>query len=43
MEWFTPEQVGPRVFGFLGGPEPAWVSASDQDELALGLRAALDR
>jgi diadenosine tetraphosphate (Ap4A) HIT family hydrolase len=43
MEWFTHEQVGPRVFGFLGGPETGWVSASAQDDLALRLRAALDR
>jgi diadenosine tetraphosphate (Ap4A) HIT family hydrolase len=41
MEWFTHDQLGPRVFAFLGGPEPEWVSEHDMDDLALRLRAAL--
>lgn len=41
MEWFAPDQVGPRVFAFLGGPESDWVTEHDRDELALRLRAAL--
>jgi diadenosine tetraphosphate (Ap4A) HIT family hydrolase len=41
MEWFTHEQLGPRVFAFLGGPEADWVTEHERDELALRLRAAL--
>jgi diadenosine tetraphosphate (Ap4A) HIT family hydrolase len=40
MEWFTPDQLGPRVFTFLGGPESERVRDDDMDELALRLRAA---
>lgn len=41
MEWFTQDQRGPRVFGFLGGPPSEWVTEARMDELALRLRAAL--
>jgi hypothetical protein len=41
MEWFTQDQLGPRVFAFLGGPESEWVTERDMDDLALRLRAAL--
>jgi diadenosine tetraphosphate (Ap4A) HIT family hydrolase len=41
MEWFTQDQLGPRVFAFLGGPESEWVSEDDMDDLALRLRATL--
>ena len=41
MEWFTHDQLGPRVFAFLGGPESEWVSENDMDDLALRLRATL--
>lgn len=41
MEWFGPDQVGPRVFSFLGGEESDWVSGPDMDAVALRLRAAL--
>ena len=38
MSWFTDEQVGPGVLGFLSRPESEWVSESAQDEVALELR-----
>jgi len=41
MPWFTHDQLGPRVFTFLGGPESDWVPEQDMDDLALRLRAAL--
>ena len=41
MPWFTPEQVGPRVFGFLGASEEDRVPYADQDALALRLRESL--
>ena len=41
MEWFTHDQLGPRVFTFLGGPESEWVNEADMDAVALRLRAAL--
>jgi len=41
MSSFTPDQIGPRVFDFLGRARPEWVSAEDQDALALELRAAM--
>jgi diadenosine tetraphosphate (Ap4A) HIT family hydrolase len=41
MEWFTQDQLGPRVFSFLGGPEMEWVTEHDRDDLALRLRAVL--
>jgi diadenosine tetraphosphate (Ap4A) HIT family hydrolase len=41
MEWFTQDQLGPRVFAFLGGPESEWVTEHDRDDLALRLRAQL--
>jgi diadenosine tetraphosphate (Ap4A) HIT family hydrolase len=41
MEWFTHDQLGPRVFAFLGGPQSEWVTEPDMDALALRLRAAL--
>jgi diadenosine tetraphosphate (Ap4A) HIT family hydrolase len=41
MEWFTQDQLGPRVFAFLGGPEMEWVTEHDRDDLALRLRTVL--
>ncbi len=41
MASFTEEQVGPRVFTFLGSPEADWLSEADRDDVALRLRAAL--
>jgi diadenosine tetraphosphate (Ap4A) HIT family hydrolase len=41
MEWFAHDQLGPRVFAFLGGPQSDWVTEDDMDDLALRLRAAL--
>jgi diadenosine tetraphosphate (Ap4A) HIT family hydrolase len=41
MDWFTPEQVGPRVFAFLGASEAGRVPPAEQDALALRLRTAL--
>jgi diadenosine tetraphosphate (Ap4A) HIT family hydrolase len=41
MEWFTHDQLGPRVFTFLGGPQSEWVTEPEMDALALRLRAAL--
>ena len=41
MDWFTPDQVGPRVFTFLGGPESEWVTQDAMDDVALRLGAAL--
>jgi diadenosine tetraphosphate (Ap4A) HIT family hydrolase len=41
MPWFTPEQVGPRVFGFLGASDADRVPYADQDALALRLRESL--
>lgn len=41
MPWFTHDQVGPRVFAFLGASETDRVPAADQDALALRVRAAL--
>ncbi len=43
MAWFTDEQVGPRVFAFLGGPESEWVTEDSRDDLALRLRDVLVR
>jgi diadenosine tetraphosphate (Ap4A) HIT family hydrolase len=40
MDWFTREQVGPRVFSFLGAAEGSRVPAAEQDALALRLRTA---
>lgn len=41
MDWFTHDQLGPRVFTFLGAPESERVTADAMDDLALRLRAAL--
>jgi diadenosine tetraphosphate (Ap4A) HIT family hydrolase len=41
MPWFTPDQVGPRVFSFLGASDTDRVPYDEQDALALRLRAAL--
>ena len=41
MPWFTPEQLGPRVFGFLGASDADRVPYADQDALALRLRESL--
>ena len=41
MDWFTQDQVGPRVFTFLGGPESEWVTEDAMDDVAPRLRAAL--
>jgi diadenosine tetraphosphate (Ap4A) HIT family hydrolase len=41
MAWFTAEQVGPRVFAFLGGPQAEWLPEDDRDALALRLRTAM--
>ena len=42
MSSFTEEQIGPRVFGFLGGPEADWLSEGERDDLALRRRAVLN-
>jgi diadenosine tetraphosphate (Ap4A) HIT family hydrolase len=41
MPWFTHDQVGPRVFTFLGATESDRVPYADQDALARRLRARL--
>jgi len=41
MDWFTPEQVGPRVFTFLGAPAGERVTEQDQDALCRRLQDAL--
>jgi diadenosine tetraphosphate (Ap4A) HIT family hydrolase len=41
MPWFSHDQVGPRVFTFLGASESDRVSYSEQDALAQRLRARL--
>jgi diadenosine tetraphosphate (Ap4A) HIT family hydrolase len=41
MPWFTAEQVGPRVFTFLGVPDGDEVPEQTRDDLALRLRAAM--
>lgn len=41
MNWFTVDQVGTKVFAFLGGPEAGWVAEQRRDDLAVELRAAL--
>lgn len=41
MPWFVHDDVGPRVFHFLGASEEERVPFVEQDELALLLRAAL--
>lgn len=40
MPWFGPDQVGPKVFGFLGRPPGERVPDDELDALALQLRAA---
>jgi diadenosine tetraphosphate (Ap4A) HIT family hydrolase len=35
------DRLGPRVFGYLGGDESAWVGEDHRDELARALRAAI--
>lgn len=41
MPTFTPDQLGPKVFGFLGRPADERVSEAEQDGIALELRARL--
>ena len=41
MPWFTDEQVGPRVFGFLASDESDWLPEAERDEVSLRLRGAL--
>lgn len=41
MPWFTHEQLGPRVFTFLGASDADRVPYAEQDALALRLRDAL--
>ena len=41
MPWFTHDQLGPRVFTFLGASEEDRVPYAEQDALALRLRDAL--
>jgi diadenosine tetraphosphate (Ap4A) HIT family hydrolase len=41
MEWFADDQVGPRVFTFLGAAESEWVDEARRDELAVALRRQL--
>lgn len=41
MPWFAHDDVGPRVFHFLGASETDRVPYAEQDALALRVRAAL--
>ena len=41
MDWFTEDQVGPRVFSFLGAPQGERVSDADQDALCRRLQQSL--
>jgi diadenosine tetraphosphate (Ap4A) HIT family hydrolase len=41
MSWFTPEQVGPKVFAFLGAPASERLDEAARDQLSLALQSAL--
>ena len=41
MSFFTPEQLGPKVFGFLGGEESNWLTESQRRSWALEFREVL--
>jgi diadenosine tetraphosphate (Ap4A) HIT family hydrolase len=41
MSSFTSEQIGPKVFSFLGGEESHWLTENQRDSLALKFREVL--
>ncbi|MDI1290479.1 MAG: HIT family protein [bacterium] len=42
MAWFTPEQLGPRVFEFLGSASADALGESERDDMAARIRCAME-